>query len=96
MGESARPTGKITQAASAERITSPVSRGKEALSPKKALRGPVGKALKLPGLKKLMNAFALVKLLRFVRLILGSLGFRVVAIVALVLGGWAFRRFRKR
>lgn len=99
MGENATPAGKAAQAASPKNLSrsNPMEKMREAPSPKKALQGSVMNALKLPGLRKILHTLAFAKLMKVLRMIARFVGVRAaVPVIALVIGGWLFRRFRKR
>jgi hypothetical protein len=88
MAEKSTPVGKAAETASPERITVP--------SPKKAMQGSVMNALKLPGLRKVLHTLAFARLAKVLRAIAGFVGVRALPLIALILGGWLFRRFRRR
>jgi hypothetical protein len=95
MAEKSTPVGKVTETASPERIKGAM-RKREVPSPKKALQGPVRNALKLPGLRKVLHTLAFARLVQVLRAIAGFVGVRALPVIALILGGWLFRRFRRR
>ncbi|GAA4516222.1 hypothetical protein GCM10023191_086900 [Actinoallomurus oryzae] len=95
MAEKSTPVGKVTETASPERIKGAM-RKREVPSPKKALQGSVMNALKLPGLRKVLHTLAFARLVKVLRAIAGFVGVRALPVIALILGGWLFRRFRRR
>jgi hypothetical protein len=73
----------------------------KAVSPAKITRSSSAKkatvkALKLPGPRRILQSLALARLVRFLRTITSFAGVRAVPFVALILGGWLFRRLRRR
>lgn len=96
MGERKKPTDKVKESVSAEKVSGPADRLKETPSPKKALQGSMMKALKVPGLRKILHSLAWARLVKVLRMIVGFIGIRAVPVIALIIGGWIFRRFRKR
>jgi hypothetical protein len=96
MAEKSTPLGKAAETASPDRIKGSVPSRSDVPSPKKALQGPVMSALKLPGLRKVLHALAFARLMKVLRMIAGFLGWRALPLIAVIFGGWLFRRFRRR
>lgn len=65
-------------------------------APKKAAQETVMKGLRLPVVGRLLQSFALVRLLRVLRVVIGFIGPRALPLAALILGGWFVRRLRKK
>lgn len=97
MAEKSTSVGKATEPVSPERLkgSAPARKMREA-SPKKALQGSVANALKLPGLRKVLQSLAFARLVAVLRKIAKLVGVRAVPVIALILFGWVFRRFRSR
>ncbi|GLY74016.1 hypothetical protein [Actinoallomurus iriomotensis] len=96
MAEKSTPVGKVTETASPERVKGSMGKVRQVPSPKKALQGSVMGALKLPGLRKVLHTLAFARLMKVLRAIVGFVGIRALPVVALILGGWLFRRSRRR
>lgn len=100
MAEKNKPVGKVADAVSAEKVTrsAPMekAKGMEVPSPKKVLQGSVMNALKLPGIRKVLQSLAFTRLLRVLRMIIGFVGIRALPVIALIIGGWILRRSRKK
>lgn len=98
MAKKATPARKAAETVSPERIkrSTPVRKMREAPSPKKAVQGAVTNALKLPGPRKILQRLAFARLIAVLRKIVGLVGVRALPVVALILSGWVFRRFRRR
>jgi hypothetical protein len=98
MGEKKTPVSKVTGAVSTDQIkgSTPMEKMSEVPSPKKALQGTAMKALKVPGLRKILHTLAFARLVKVLRMIVGLIGVRALPVIALIIGGWLFRRFRRR
>lgn len=96
MAEKSTPAGKAAETVSPERIRgSAPARKVRAASPKKALQGSVVNALKLPGLRKVLQSLAFARLVAVLRKIAKLIGIRAVPVIVLILLGWVFRRLRR-
>lgn len=98
MGERKTPGGKVAGVVSADKVkgSKPMDKVREMPSPKKALQGATKNALKVPGARKILYGLTFANLIRVLRMIVNRLGARVLPIVALIFGGWLFRRIRRR
>src|SRR4051794_4133752 len=98
MDEKTTPVGRAAKAVSPQKLSesAPMEKIRQAPSPKKALQGSVMNALKLPGLRKILHSLAFAKLIRILRMIAGFVGPRAIPVIALIMAGWIFRRFRRR
>jgi hypothetical protein len=81
----ARPDKKIAQSAESLKET-----------PKKAVQGTVMKGLRLPAVGRLLQSFALARLLRVLGVIVRFIGPRALPVALLILVGWFFRRMRRK
>lgn len=98
MGERKTPGSKVAGAVSADKIkgSKPMDKMREMPSPKNALQGVTKNALRVPGVRKVLYGLTFANLIRVLRMIVNRIGARVLPIVALILGGWLFRRIRRR
>lgn len=65
-------------------------------APKKAAQETVMKGLRLPVAGRLVQSFALVRLLRLLRTVIGLIGPRALPVAGLILTGWFVRRLRRK
>lgn len=98
MGERNTPASKVTGAVSTDKLkgSKPMEKMREMPSPKNALQGAAKNALKTPGLRKVLYGLTFARLMQVLRMIVKRIGARALPIVALILGGWLFRRIRRR
>lgn len=98
MAEKATPVGKAAKTVSPEGIkrSAPMRKMRDVPSPRKALQGSVTNALKLPGLRKVLQGLAFARLVTVLRKIARLVGVRALPLIALIVFGWVFRRFRRR
>lgn len=97
MGERKTPVDKMTGAVTADKIkgAKPMAKLREAPSPKKALQETAMSTLRVPGVRKIIHTLAFARLVKFLRMIVGFIGIRALPVVALIIGGWTFRRVRR-
>lgn len=100
MSEKGKPLGRVTEAASAEKVTeaAPVKRIRsvKAPSPRNVVQGTVTNVLKLSAVKRILHSLALGRLLRLLMMVIRTVGLRALPVVVVIVGGWLLRRARRK